>query len=318
MLNKKIGLIALLTSVAAGGVWAGTIASYATGDVLVCFQKAGVDMVVDAGPVTTFTGATHNQVIPITQFTGTQLAQVGTNGVSWSAFTWLGDNTLFVTKGRSSVNQQTTPWVDASSPVQYGTTFQMGPIPPGALDQLNIPTYAVSTSTAVVEQGNVSGVDAGNYPDGDSYQNQLAGAYGGNFDGTFQGNPENTTSNNFTLKASPVRSDFYQLTPNGGHQTVLGTWLGYFEFETNGTMNYVAYPTTMPVINTVSRSGATATINYKTGLYGTYTLLGTNKISAPLSTWPVVNTLSTGDTSFHNYLDTDSVNTNKFYIIEGQ
>ena len=81
MLNKKLGLIALITGVAASGVLAttDTITNFTTGDVLVCFQKGGVDMVVDAGPVSAFTGATHNQVIPITQYTGAQLAQVGTN-----------------------------------------------------------------------------------------------------------------------------------------------------------------------------------------------------------------------------------------------
>ena len=73
-------------------------------------------MVVDAGPISTFTGAAHNHRIPITQYTGTQLAQVGTNGVSWSAFTWLSDNTLFITRPRTSLNQQTTPWLGRKFP----------------------------------------------------------------------------------------------------------------------------------------------------------------------------------------------------------
>jgi hypothetical protein len=154
-----------------------------------------------------------------------------------------------------------------------------------------------------------------NYTHGQSYHDALAGAYGSDFDGTFQGSPENSTSNNFTLSATAVRSDFYQMTPTSGY--AFGTWLGYFEFETNGAMNYVAYPTTMPVISSISRSGATATITYKSGLYGTYTLLGTNNIAAQVSTWPVVNTLSTGDTLTHTYPDTDSTS-NKFYIIKGQ
>ena len=67
-----------------------------------------------------------------------------------------------------------------------------------------------------------------------------------------------------------------------------GTWLGYFELNTNGAMTYVAYPTTTPVIASINRSGTTSTITYKTGVYGTYTLLGTNNISAPVSTWPVM------------------------------
>ena len=75
-----------------------------------------------------------------------------------------------------------------------------------------------------------------------------------------------------------VRSDFYQLTPTSGY--ALGTWLGYFELSTNGAMTYVAYPSTTPVITSITRSGTTTTINYTTGLYGTYTLRGTNSLTS--------------------------------------
>jgi hypothetical protein len=316
MLNKKIGLIALLTSVAASGVWAGTLTNYAVGDVLICFRKGTVDMVVDAGPVSTFTSASHNQRIAITQYTGGQLADVGTNGVSWSAFTWLSDNTLFMTRPRSSVDQQTTPWKAATSPVQFGVVARMETIPPGALDALNLLSGVYpQTSTAVVEEDDSDG--NANYTDGASYHSALAGAYGSDWNGTFQGNPEYTTSSSFVNSGKVVRSDFYQMSPTGA-ASVSGTWLGYFELNTNGVMTYVAYPTTTPSISSITRSGTTATITYVTGLYGTYNLIGTNDVSAPVSMWPVVGgNLSSGDTASHTVQDTDSA-TNKFYIIEGQ
>ena len=94
MLNKKIGLIALLTSVAASGVWADTITNYAAGDVLICFRSGGLDMVVDAGPISTFTGAGHNQRIPITQYTGDPTGRCGHQQPLWSAFTWTNDITI--------------------------------------------------------------------------------------------------------------------------------------------------------------------------------------------------------------------------------
>ena len=315
MLNKKLGLIALITGVAASGVWAGTITNFTTGDVLVCFQKGGVDMVVDAGTISTFTGATHNQRIPITQYAGTQLAQVGTNSLSWSAFAWQSDNTLFVTRARASLNQQTVPWQAASAPAQSGVVGQMQAIPPGALDELNLAIYSQSTPTAVVEEG--SSTANPNYTDGISYQDALAGSYGSGFDGKFQGSPEITTPSTFVTAGKLVRSDFYQLTPTGS-LNVQGTWLGYFELSTNGSMTFVAKPTTPPVLSTFSRLGNTATITYKSGLYGTYNLLATNNMSAPLSTWPVVGgNLSSGDNATHTVQDTDST-TNKFYIIVGQ
>ena len=317
MLNKKVGLIALLTSVAASGVWAGTLTNYAVGDVLICFRK-GNDMVVDAGPISTFTNATHAyQVIPITQYTGTQLASVGTNSISWSAFTWLSDNTLFVTKARpsTSLNSQTTPWAAQGSPAQGGTVEQMEAIPPGALDELNVLVFSNSTPTAVIEEDTSAGNP--NYTDGVSYSAALNGSYGGNFDGTFGGNPENTTTNNFTTKGAVARSDFYQMTPTLGH--ALGTWLGYFEFSTNGAMTFVAYPRTTPVIASITRSNTLTTVAYTTGLYGTYTLRRTNSLTSGTArtNWPAITTLTSGDNATHTTTDTTMDNV-RFYTITAQ
>jgi len=272
MLNKKTGLIALLAGFAASEIMAGTITNYAAGDVLVCFRLGVNDMVVDAGPITALTGAAPNQRIPITQYTGTQLAAVGINSVSWSAFTWLTGKTLFITRPRpsASLNSQTAPWPEETSPAQSAVAARMATIPPGALDELNLLVYPVSTPTAVVEEDNS---DANpNYTDGVSYHSGLAGSYGSDFNGYFEGNPENTTPANFTTSGNVNRSDFYQLTPTSGHAS--GTWLGYFELSTIGAMTYVAYPSTTPVITSVSHSGTSTTITYTAGLYGTYTLPG--------------------------------------------
>ena len=193
----------------------------------------------------------------------------------------------------------------------------MATIPPGALDELNLAIYPQSTPTAVVEEGNSVNPANPNYTDGLSYQDALAGSYGSAFDGKFQGSPENTTPSTFVTSGNVVRSDFYQMTPTGS-SNVKGTWLGYFELNPTGAMTFVAKPTTPPVLSTFVRNGNTATITYKSGLYGTYNLLATNDASAPLSTWPVIGSnLSSGDNSTHTVQDTDST-TNKFYIIVGQ
>ena len=315
MLNKKVGLIALLTSVAASGVWAGTLTNYAVGDVLVCFRKGGNDMVVDAGVISTLTNATPNQRISIAGYTGTQLAAVGTNGVSWSAFTWSGDNTLFVTRARTSLNEQTTPWLAKSSSAQFGTALRMATIPPGALDELNLLVYPVSTKTAVVEEDNTGGNP--NYTDGSSYGDALTGSYGGQFDGTFVGNPEITTLNTFTISGKVVRSDFYRMTPTGGY--ALGKWLGYFELSTNGIMTYVAYPSSTPAFVSITRSGSVNTIQYTAGLYGTYTLRGTNSLTSgtAMANWPALTPLTSGDTATHTVTDTTTDDI-RFYTITAQ
>ena len=314
MINKKIGLIALLASVAAGDIMANDLTSYAVGDVLICFRKGGNDMVVDAGPISTFTSLSANQRYTISSYTGTQLADVGTNGMSWSAFTWTANDTLYVTRPRSSLNLQSRPWLASTASSQSGVVARMNSIPLGALDELNLMVYPESTATAVIEEDSSAGNP--NYTTGVSYHDALNGSYGGNFAGNFAGNPENTTLSTFTKGGTSVRSDFYQITPSFSYS--VGTLLGYFELATNGVMTYVAYPSTVPAITSFTRTGTTSTIPYTTGVYGTYTLRGTNSLTSgtPQTSWPIIATLSSGT---GNYTVTDT-NTNavQFYTITAQ
>ena len=314
MINKKIGLFALLACVAAGDIMATDFSSYTVGDVLICFRKGGNDLVVDAGPISNFTSLSANQTYPITTFTGSQLGYVGTNGVSWSAFTYTADNTLYVSKARSSLNLQSSPWRAQGSATQSGTAKRMATIPLGALDELTLAVYPASTATAVLEEDSSAGNP--NYTTGVSYHDALNGSYGGNFNGTFVGNPENTTLSTFTKGGTSVRSDFYKVSPSATYS--VGTLLGYFELATNGALTYVAYPSAIPAITSISRTGTTSTITYTSGLYGTYTLRGTNNLSsgAAKTSWPALATLSNGTGS---YTVTD-INTNdiQFYTITAQ
>jgi hypothetical protein len=325
MLNKKFGLIALLVSFAASDLLANTLTNYAVGDVLICFRQNGGganDLVVDAGPVSTFTNATPNQRITITQYTGNQLALVGTNSVDWSAFTWFDDTvspvsaqwTLFVTRARTALNTQTSPWLAKSALAQQLPAGDMSSIPPGAVDNLNF--KSVNTSSAIVEPDDANNTNP-NYKDGQSY----VGTLGPNFDfnGDFVGDPENTTPANFTTSGTVVRSDFYQLTPTGGYG--VGKFLGYFELSTNGTMTYVAYPTglpAVPVIKSISRLGTTTTISFTTGNSGTYTLRGTNSLTSgtAATNWPAISSVS-GDGLTHTNTDS-TTNSSQFYIITAQ
>ncbi len=323
MPNKKLGLIAILVSVAAGPVWAGTLASYSTGDVLLCFRRSGGganDLVVDAGPISSFTNAAPNSRISITQYNGDQLALIGTNGVGWSAFTYF-DNTvapnwaLCMTRARAGLNTQTAPWpANSASAQQYVIVSEISTIPVGAND--NLLYDGVNTTAAVVEpDSSTSQETIGNYPNGQAYHTALDPNGGGdnNFGG-FYGSPENTTPAGFTTAGQATRSDFYWIPPTGAGAV---KYLGYFELNTNGAMSYVAYPTAVPILTKISRSGNVNTLTYKTGIYGAYSLLGTHDVSAAPSTWPVITTLTAGDNSTHTYPDTQNTNV-MFYIIQGQ
>jgi len=316
MINKRLGLIALLAVGATSNTLAGDFNNYAVGDVLVCFRNGGsYDLVVDAGPVSTLVSASPNQIISIGQYSTAQLnAAFGSaNGVDWSAFTWESDNTLFATQARASLNTQTTPFLRKSSTSQGYVVQRMNSVQLGATN--NIAYNGLNTATAVIEPDSSSGFSIGAL----SYKDSLLGAYGSRFNGTFSGNPENVTPSDFTTSGTVLRSDFYQMSPINGYGS--GTYLGYFQMAADGTLTYAAYPSTVPtvpVIQSISRSGAVSTITYITGLTGTYTLRGNYTLSSGIATtnWPVIATLSNA-TTVQTYQDTDS-NGNKFYIITAQ
>ncbi len=319
MLNKKIGLMALLAGFAASEIMAGTLTNYTTGDVLLCFRKGGQDMVVDIGPVSTLIGASVNQRIPVTQFNATQLAELGSrNSLSWSAFTWQANDTLYVTAPRSSVDQQAAPWLASPLGNQQLVDGRMAKVPQGAASFNAANPNANNSSTVVIEASDTPSLqDPGYAAGGTSYSSALAGSFGGNFNGFFQGNPEKITPGTFTTAGKVVRSDFYSMTPTTGYAQ--GTWLGYFEFAPSGAMTYVAYPITTPVIQSISRSNNITTITYTTGQYGAYTLRGVGDpaTAGAQSSWPTVTTLGSGDNSIHTITDTTAAD-RKFYIITAQ
>jgi hypothetical protein len=316
MINKQLGLMALLAGCAVGNIVAGDFNNYAVGDVLVCFRNGGAnDLLVDAGPVSTLVNASPNQVITIGQYTTAQIdAAFGSaNGIDWSAFTWGSDNTLFATQARASLNIQSTPFQRKSATSQGYVVQRMNAAQFGATN--NIAYNGLNTPTAVIEPDSSSGYSFGAL----SYKDSLLGAYGGRFNGTFSGNPENVTPGDFTTSGTALRSDFYQMTPVSGFG--LGTYLGYFEMATDGTLTYVAYPgtvPTIPAIQSISRSGAVSTITYTTGLSGTYTLRGNNTLISGLAVtnWPAIAILPNAAT-VQTYQDTDSSDI-KFYIITAQ
>jgi hypothetical protein len=322
---KKIGLIVLFTGLAASELVAGTLTNYTVGDVLVCFRKSGGanDLVVDAGPIAAFTNATPNQRIPITQYTGSQLALVGTNSVSWSVFTWFDDSvlpagiqwTLFMSKGRSAINTKTVPWPAGPQAGQQTTAGDMGNIVAGAV--VCIGYKVVNIPSAIIEPDDANNSNP-QYVHGQSY----VGTLGPNFDfnGDWFGTPEKTAPAGFTTAGAVIRSDFYQIPPG---DTGAGSvkFLGYFELNTNGVMTYVAYPTsapTVPVIRSFGRTNNISYVSFTTGSSGTYTLRGTNDagLSVPRTNWPAISSVS-GNGLINTLQDATAV-PDKFYIITAQ
>jgi hypothetical protein len=326
-LNSFVWGMVLFTIVlaVAGSAYAQTF-NYNPGDLMVCFRNAGSanDLVVDAGPVSTFVNLPIGQHITITQFTGSQLAAVGTNNSKWSAFaTDFAISTpkdIWVTKPRSDFNTQTTPWAAENTFAQGPTAGKMDPVGEDAITiGSGLPAGANNTATALVESESGHQVQ-----DNGCYAFYVAtlqnGGSIGNFRDTFQGNVEQATAANFTTSAQNVRADFYQLLAT--NTLGQGTYLGYFEFSTNGVMTYTAGPSSTtiakPVITAFTRLLTTNTVTFTTGSSGTYSLRGTNSagLLAPLATWPVISSVA-GNGSPQSLVDINT-NAQQFYIISAQ
>jgi hypothetical protein len=330
---KKAGLV-LLTTLAASQLYAGTLVSYATGDLLLGFRKSGGanNLVVDVGPITTFTNASPNTRINITQFTTNQLYKVGLNSLIFSGFTYYstgnesGDNQLFMSRGRANINNQTAAWSQIPGITTTANLFcgnDIGGVVQGAASAR---TYdAVNSDSAVVEPDDSSFYNAGTqnavYNNGQSYAWAMNGQGTANFNGDWGGNgtPEKTTPSNFTTGSSVVRADLY-LVPPQGYESV--KFLGYFELNTNGLMSYVAYPSAapaVPVIRSIARTNNITYVSFSTGGSGSYTLRGTNNVSGfqmARTNWPSISSVS-GNGGVNMLQDTTSVSS-KFYVITAQ
>jgi hypothetical protein len=303
---------------------------YNYGDLMIGFrQSAGgtYDLVIDAGPAANYTNLTAGTKITITALTGALLndAFSTTNDLSWSAFGAFDgnypdgtqDGTLFMTRARADLNTQSTPWGRQKTTQDDLTGSQIDGVGVGAVDiGGDLPVNSDNTSNALVEleSWNTDGGKA-------SYRSELFG-FGSvaNWAGKFQGVPEQTTSDTFTDDGQPVRADLYWMVH---YESTIShppaAYLGYFEFNTNGVLTFTAAASspTQPRVVSVTRTGTTTTVYFTTGPSGTYSLLGTNNLTAPRATWPVVGSPVSGN-GLTNSISDVTADGSRFYLIQAQ
>jgi hypothetical protein len=329
-LLKSVLCAAALLLTASTQVQANTFA-YTNGDVLICFRKAttgATNLIVDAGSISYFTNLTANQTVTIGNYTGAQLGQVGTNSIAWSAWTYFDNtapsnlrSTIYMSKPRSTLNTQTTPYFRDKSSAQGQVISVLGSIVAGAAQEADASYSPLSTSLAILEDSSYN-----NNNDAVSYYIGLGSTL--DFQANFQSQPDQYTPANFITSGTPVRADFYWLSPTNysGYVPAAnrpGAFIGYFQLSTNGVMTYTAYPSPTvdtPVILSFTRTGnQTNTVTFTTGSIGTYTLRGTNIAglsSAARTNWPAISSVS-GNGSPQSLFDV-TTDGGKFYTITAQ
>ena len=317
--------IALFLAVVAMAGSAQAQFTYNSGDVLVCFRNVAspdYDLIVDAGPVSTFTNLAIGSQVTIS-YTKSQLAKVGTNNIAWSVcaavYNYPVSDDTWLTKPRASLNT-------ATSPFNTGTPSRMSSIAgdidgnPGlGNDATYISDTVINTTTVVAETE--SGHETTSDVTGDCYYYwvglPVSGSTLANFGGDAPGVVEQTTPGNFSTSGQPVRADFYQLLSRSGTaNNTPGKYLGYFEFSTNGVMTYTAGPAS-PVMTTVTRIKTTNMVAFTTVPGWTYSLFATNNLCAPRSTWPAVPGASSLFTNgLPQSLKDVTTNGSRFYFIK--
>ncbi len=299
--------------------------TYNSGDVLVCFRNVAspkYDLIVDAGPVSTFTNLAIGSQKTIT-YSASQLAKVGTNNIAWSVcaayYNYPVSDDTWLTKPRASLNTPTSPFNTGTPSRMSSIAGDIDGNPGLGNDATYISDTVINTATVVAETE--SGHETTSDVTGDCYYYwvglPVSGGNLANYGGDAPGVVEQTTPANFSTSGQPVRADFYQLLSRSGTaNNTPGKYLGYFEFSTNGVMTYNAGPA-CPVITTVTRKQTTNTIAFTTVAGWTYSLYATNKLTAPKSTWPAVP----GQTNYFNTgtpqsLKDVTTNGSRFYLIK--
>ncbi len=297
------------------------------GDLLVCFRPASgsYDLVVDCGPVTAFTNLAVGQKIAITNYySPSQLKYTGTNNLYWSAMASARPpGNIWVTRPRTSLNTQSTPWPCKNSSQQGSAASQIDSIGDDA-SQIAVGgdpngTSPTNGNSFVVEpEGSSIGGSFNSYSVQIGANGNLAGYFWG--DSTSK-SLEQSTPANFTTAGQPVRADFYQLlsASNG----LPATYLGYFELSPNGVLTYTAGPSsttlTAPRIISFTHSGTTNTISFTTVSGGTYTLRGTNSagLGTAVTNWPAIGSSLAGNGLTNSLVEviTDS---SRLYTITAQ
>jgi len=313
--------------------------TYGDRDLFLCFREdladppQTYDVEVDIGPASTYYGAAIGSVIQVNNsgtYTTALLNSIysSLDTLSWSVEGCVpngGDSgdatytpdTLWLTSPRPDPRDVGTVWNATSRNAQAGAAGEIASL------QFNAALYSSITpaspdntvSSLVVPDGGFScdsflGKSVYILPSGPYY------AYA-NFDGRFQGNVENTTLPDFTSNpvSQPSRSDLYQLIPVTSGPAVPGTYLGFFELETDGSMQFHRLAAPAPALN-ITVSGNTSTISFPTGLGGHYTLYYTNSegLLSPVSSWTQGNSLvGNGGVMSFQVTSTDD---NRFYVVQ--
>ena len=215
------------------------------------------EMVVNVGSVSNYLSLTPGQSITITNYSSTFLSKAFSDisKLDWSVLgTVVSEgnaahpaNTCWITRPRRNVNTQTVPWPRPSDDSLGTVGAQINAIAVNAVRYTDLPNTdpAMVTASAVI-------LSLG-HPLGYTVEVAL-----GNLAGTWVGSVEGVTPSNFASSGGMVRCDLYECQPYTTDPNALSTYLGYFDFHSDGSMTFTAASgATAPAAPTGVKASAT-------------------------------------------------------------
>lgn len=308
-------------------------------DLCLGFRKTGAyaennEVVVDLGTASNYVNLAIGTTTNISTYTAAQLTASfsSLNNLQWSVTGYqLGKyypnyptDTLWLTVPRSSPTIQSQPLTRQGTSYQNTTKTPIQSIFAGAayISQQVATSNQFNTPFFVQEaMGTYSGHNLS------TFMASLGDPTQGTLNDTWYQNLEITTPGTFS---GYVRSDLYEvrpLTDSSGNFIVdphVGTnssayYLGYFQFNSNGTMTFTraAASTSVPQpVLSMTRSGSASTISFASSSGATYTLCFTNSagLTTPSANWPTNTTTIPGDGTIKSFTDSAG-DPNRFYRV---
>jgi hypothetical protein len=297
---------------------------YAPGDLVLAFRQTGnaSDYVVNIGKATNFSALPSDTTLVISNLSVAQLnsAFPSLNGLQWSVAAanrpplvpGFALQAIWAVAPRLDANLQSAPWLRKGQFVQ-GTAA-------GQIDAVGFNAVSASGSQTAGPDNTATGVVIPV-----SSQFALAPVIGdaGNYVGTFQGNVESLTVEDFDGDSGNVsRSDLYELVPGtsaGGTLNTSGRYLGYFELKPDGSLTFKtgSSPPPAPLITGIGRTNNITTVSFTAVGTANYRLRAVNTLGTPVSSWPVVSGPVSGTGAILSLQDTNAASS-RFFAVDAQ
>jgi hypothetical protein len=294
---------------------------YQNGDVLLIFRENGFDDIeFDLGNISQFLNQTNGYTTTVGGWDATPVFNTfgpDLTGVSVILLATTSKTSSSVSSWVSGPEPDTTAYSVTPSAWQsslYATINSLGTRPV---------TYAIPTATSSSPGGALPSPDTNGYEFDPTAAYQIASYDWIVSGGITLGNaiypntaylPSLGGKSPFIVESIiPTSFDFWQIQPSTATPAPPDTYVGQFSITAGGTLTFVAGPP-QPNIVGITRTGDIDDISYTTVVGGHYSLVSTNTLGAPVSTWPVVSGPIAGDGFTDSLTDTNS-NATGFYEV---